>query len=148
VYAATESWEPSNIGTHLAYLVWEIASPRERTDWTTPDTRPILELFDDLFPGDDDVWAYIDRGPKRHFVVTGRVPFQEQQCAHVAAFSPTLAVRQFARGWLYDGDALPDHWWELPYNPETGDPWWVIDGVIEISGEPIAIHAGHEFSDI
>ena len=149
VYEATESFEEHLIGEHLAYLLWEITKPSGGgVDWTAPRSRYALDLFVVLFPPSDPVWDYITAPVKRHFIVTGRVPFQDQMMADVLASSPKHAVRTFTEGWLYDGECMPIQWWDMELNPKTGDPWYIIDGVIEINGPPIAIHADHEINDI
>jgi hypothetical protein len=64
VYDATESFEQDYIGTHLAYLTWQIVRGQHTADhsvdWTTEDTQPILRLFRELFVPTDRVWDYIE----------------------------------------------------------------------------------------
>lgn len=150
VHDATESWEPGMIGVHLAYLVWEMAHPRGAVDWTTRDTRPILELFTSIFSESDPVWGYIDQPKKRHFIVVGRRPHCPEApiVAHVVAHSAWYAVRKFGEGWLYDGEQLPPDWYEVGENPETKEPWMIIEGLVEINGEPISTIVDHEIDDL
>ncbi len=151
---STESWETDNIGMHLAYLLWVIAAPHatayDAVDWTTNDTAGILRLFSEALEASDPVWAFIKRPPDRHYIVAGHIPhsFDPPMIACVIAPSPKLAVRRFVEGWLREGDTLPNNWWEEEHDPETDEPWVLIDGLFEINGAPIAIHADHEFYDI
>jgi hypothetical protein len=64
VYDATESFELDYIGTHMAYLSWEIVRGQNTdaltVDWTTADAHPILQIFLELFAPADPVWDYIE----------------------------------------------------------------------------------------
>jgi hypothetical protein len=130
--------------------VWEISSLRGSVDWTTPDTLPILALFLSIFSETDPVWEYIDLPVARHFIVVGRRPHSPEApvVAHVVAHNAWCAVKKFGEGWLYEGEKLPSDWYEVGENPETKEPWMIIEGLVEINGEPKTVIVDHEIYDI
>lgn len=139
VYGFTESFEPHLIGVHLAYLAWEIAKdPPGKVDWTTTDSKVILDLFVEIFPADDPVWGFIIRPRNRDFIVTGRRPFMGQESAHVVATDMGGAALKFTVDVLYGGEVMPDDWQERPHDL-NGEPWAIIDAIFEIDGPPLDI---------
>lgn len=151
LYSETDNWADSNIGMQLAYLAWEIAQGDcDRVDWHVSDAQPILALFEKLFAENDVVWRFIDRPVVRHFIVVGRKPrcLEPPTVAYVAAHSARLAAKKFGEGWLYEGEQLPPDWYLVGEDPETKEPWMIIEGLVEINEAPKMIIVDHETDDL
>lgn len=77
----------------------------------------------------------------RHYIVSGRIPFDdEDSTVHLALEGDASAKDAFVR-WIYDQgdpDALPADWKDT--EQPGGEPWAIINAVIEISGPPVSFN--------
>lgn len=61
LFDRTESWEPDNVGSDLAYLFWAIAyRGREYFTMSRKEPRKMVEMLHQLLPPEHPVWLFIE----------------------------------------------------------------------------------------